>query len=119
MTRNSTDNPRIHAEQLQFLSYKYTLVKKKRQSNDGAYWGVIQMELEQEYGYLELHIEELLRERNISKNKLCKDLDIPRANLNRYCQQRFQRIDANLICKLCSYLCCDVSDLIQYHKPEN
>ena len=77
------------------------------------------MELQQEYGYLELHIEELLKERNISKNKLCKDLDIPRANLNRYCQQRFQRMDANLICKLCSYLCCDVSDLIEYHKPEN
>lgn len=76
------------------------------------------MELKQKYGYLELHIEEILKKNNISKNKICKDLDIPRANLNRYCQQRFQRLDANLICKLCSYLGCNISDLIEYHEPE-
>lgn len=71
---------------------------------------------EPKYGYLELHIEEILKKKKISKNTLCKDLDIPRANLNRYCQQRFQRIDANLICKLCYYLECDISEIIEYHK---
>lgn len=76
------------------------------------------MNSDKEYGYLLLNIEKILKKNNISKNKICKDLDIPRANLNRYCQQRFQRLDANLICKLCSYLECDISDLIEYHKPE-
>lgn len=76
------------------------------------------MNSDKEYGYLELHIEDILRERKISKNTLCKECDIPRANLNRYCQQRFQRIDSSLICKLCDYLECDISDLIEYHKPE-
>lgn len=74
------------------------------------------MESESDYGHLMLHIEEILREKGISKNKLCKELDIPRSNLNRYCQQNFQRIDANLICKLCSYLDIDISELITYHK---
>lgn len=68
------------------------------------------------YGYLQLNIEELLEERGISKNKICKDLDIPRANFNRYCQNRFQRIDANLVCKLLSYLNCSIEELITYHK---
>ena len=39
-----------------------------------------------EFGHLELRIEELLQKHKISKNKLCKDLDIPRSNLNRYCR---------------------------------
>ena len=29
------------------------------------------------YGHLELHIEELLKEKGISKNTICKELDIP------------------------------------------
>lgn len=72
------------------------------------------MESNVEYGYIELNIEALLKERGISKNKICKDLDIPRSNFNRYCQNRFQRLDANLICKLLWYLECSVDELIIY-----
>ena len=69
------------------------------------------------YGTLTLHIEDILKEKGISKNQICKDLDIPRSNFNRYCRDEFQRIDANLICKLCWYLKVDISDLITYHSP--
>ena len=34
------------------------------------------------YGHLELRIETLLKERGISKNTICKELDIPRANFS-------------------------------------
>lgn len=68
------------------------------------------------YGHLELRIEALLKERGISKNTICKELDIPRANFNRYCRNDFQRIDANLICKLCTYLNCEIEDLIIHVK---
>ena len=47
------------------------------------------------YGHLELRIEELLQEKGISKNMICKELDIPRSNFNRYCRNEFQRLDAN------------------------
>ena len=53
------------------------------------------------YGHLELRIEELLKERDISKNTICKELDIPRSNL---------------ICKLCDYFDCEVGELICYVK---
>jgi len=69
-------------------------------------------------GSMELRIEEVLREKGISKNQICKEMDISRPNFNRYCKNNFQRIDANLICKLCYYLQVDVGDLIVYKKPE-
>ena len=56
------------------------------------------------YGILHLNITKILQERGISKNRICKDLDIPRANFNRYCRDDFQRLDAHLLCKLCNYL---------------
>lgn len=71
-----------------------------------------------DYGKLSFNIEQILKERNISKNQICKDLEIPRSNFNRYCQNRFERIDAGLVCKLCHYLDIDVGTLITYHSPE-
>ena len=62
--------------------------------------------------HIYLRIEELLNERGISKNKICKDLDIPRVNFNRYCRGDFQRIDANLLIKLCDYFECEIKDLV-------
>lgn len=62
--------------------------------------------------HLHIRIVELLKERGISKNRICKDLDLPRGNFNRYCRDDFQRVDANLIVKLCSYLDCTIEDLL-------
>lgn len=67
------------------------------------------------YGSLHLRINELLSEKAISKNQICKDLDIPRTNFNRYCRDDFQRLDSSLICKLCSYLDVSVGELIEYN----
>ncbi|MDY6154960.1 MAG: helix-turn-helix transcriptional regulator [Agathobacter sp.] len=69
------------------------------------------------YGSLSFNIEQILKEKDISKNQICKDLDIPRTNFNRYCRDEFQRIDSGLICKLCYYLDVSISDLITYNKP--
>lgn len=69
-------------------------------------WGISWMKR------IHMRIVELLTEKEISKNQICKDLDIPRGNFNRYCRDEFQRIDANLVVKLCDYLKCDISDLL-------
>lgn len=71
-----------------------------------------------DYGTLCLRIDDILKEKGISKNQICKDLDIPRTNFNRYCRNEFQRLDTSLICKLCYYLNVDVSELINYTPPQ-
>ena len=76
------------------------------------------MESIADFGKLTMRIEEILKQKGISKNKICKDLDIPRGNFNRYCRNEFQRIDAALICKLCWYLKVDISELIEYERPQ-
>ena len=65
-----------------------------------------------DYGSITLNIVKLLEQKGISKNRICKDLDIARPN-------KFQRIDVNLISKLCFYFECSVEDLIEYHPPKN
>lgn len=70
------------------------------------------------YGTLSLRIEDILKSKGISKNQICKDLDIPRTNFNRYCRNEFQRLDVGLICKLCHYLDVEISELIIYNPPQ-
>ena len=71
-----------------------------------------------DYGTLSLRIDDILKEKGISKNQICKDLDIPRTNFNRYCRDDFQRLEAGLICKLCWYLNVEVGELIVYRRPK-
>lgn len=71
-----------------------------------------------EYGELRLKLMEIMTERGISKNRICKDLDILRPNFNRYYRNEFQRIDSLFLCKLCSYLKVGVGDLVEYIPPE-
>lgn len=72
----------------------------------------------QDFGTVTIRIEEVLKEKGISKNQICKDLDLPRGNFNRYCRNDFQRIDAALLCKLCWYLDVEMSELLIYYRPE-
>ena len=69
------------------------------------------------YGTLYLRIDDILKAKGISKNQICKDLDIPRSNFNRYCRNEFQRLDVGLICKLCYYLDVNISELVIYNPP--
>lgn len=71
-----------------------------------------------DYGTLTLNLEHIMKARGISKNQICKDLDIPRTNFNRYYRNNFQRLDAAFICKLCWYLKIDPGELIEYTSPE-
>ena len=71
-----------------------------------------------DYGKLTLRLDRILREKGISKNRICKDLDIPRTNFNRYCRNDFQRMDVLFLCKLCWYLDVEIGELLEYDRPE-
>lgn len=66
--------------------------------------------------YLYMRLPELLKTKAISRTRLCKDLDLQRTSVNRYYRNEFQRIDANLIVKLCDYFECDIDDLLEFRE---
>lgn len=71
------------------------------------------MKKNEENPYIHIRIKELLEEKNISKNKICRDLELPRGNFNRYCKDEFQRIDTKLVFRLCHYFDCTIGDLLE------
>lgn len=69
--------------------------------------------------YLHIRIMELLQEQETSKTKICKDLDLQRGNFNRYCRDDFQRLDANLLVRLCDYFRCDIGELLEIREKDD
>ena len=58
----------------------------------------------------------LLNERKISKTKLCQDTETDYKVITRYIDGDLTRLDINILERLCSYLECDISDIVELKK---
>ena len=68
--------------------------------------------------YVYMRLPELLEERGISRTKLTYDLNLQRSNVNRYYKNNAQRYDCQLLARLCEYLECDISDLLELREKD-
>ena len=68
----------------------------------------------QDFGRVIFKIDEVLEEKNISKNKLEKEANLQRTQLNSYCNNRIKRIDLLTLAKICYVLDCKVEDIMEY-----
>lgn len=71
-----------------------------------------------EFGTIKLYLEELMKENNISINKLSFRAEMQRTQLKKYCKNVVQRLDIAVLSRLCYALECDLHDLIEYIPPE-
>lgn len=68
----------------------------------------------QNFGKIIFKIDKVLEEKNISKNKLEKEANLQRTQLNSYCNNKVKRIDLETIAKICCVLECKVEDIMDY-----
>lgn len=58
----------------------------------------------------------ILDEKNISKNKLSQDTETDYKVITRYIDGDLTRLDINILERLCNYLDCDISDIVELKK---
>ncbi len=68
----------------------------------------------QDFGRVVFKINEVLEEKNISKNKLEKEANLQRTQLNSYCNNKVKRIDLITLAKICYVLDCEIADIMEY-----
>ena len=71
------------------------------------------------FGSVHWNLGRLVQGSKLSKNKIAMRADIQRAQLTRYCNKPVQRIDLDILARLCFTLNCSVADLLEYHPPES
>ncbi len=67
-----------------------------------------------ENGYYLFKLEDILADKNISINKLMKDTETDFKVLKRLMTGNLVRIDIFVIARLCDYLKCTITDIIEY-----
>lgn len=70
----------------------------------------------EDYGQVVFKIDQVLEEKNMSKNRLEKEANLQRTQLNAYCNNKVKRIDLGTIAKICHVLDCRIEDMMEYIK---
>ena len=72
-----------------------------------------------DYGKVRLNLQEIMKEQNISVNKLAFRSEMQRTQLKQYIKNNVQRVDISVLARLCYALECSLSDLMEYIPPDN
>lgn len=70
-------------------------------------------------GEIKILLEDIINERNISLNQLSFRAEMQRTQLRNYRDNNIQRLDIDILKRLCYVLECNLNDLIEYIPPQN
>lgn len=72
-----------------------------------------------ENGYYLFKLEDILKERKISINKLMRDTNTDFKVLKRMMTGEMVRFDVFVMARLCNYFSCSIEDIVEYVRNEN
>ena len=67
-----------------------------------------------EYGHIEIHLKELMEERGVTRNALARATNTRFEVINKWYQGHVEKIDADLLARICYILDCNPGDIILY-----
>ena len=72
--------------------------------------------IDYENGYYLFKLEQVLEDKHISKNKIMRDTNTDFKVLKRLWRGDLSKLDMTIIDRLCNYLDCEMTDIIEYKK---
>lgn len=70
-----------------------------------------------ENGYeIYIDLENLLKEKKVSKRQVCLRCNLQPTQLNNYCKNKIVRVDLSILGRLCAYLSCMPNDILKVKK---
>ena len=66
------------------------------------------------YGKVRVCLDEALKEKNLSKTSLAHRANSNYKNIKRLCDGDVQRVDLDILARICYVMNCEISDIIKY-----
>ena len=66
------------------------------------------------YGHIKIKLEQLIKDQNISISKLAFRAEMQRTQLKSYIKGDIQRLDIDVLSRLCYTLDCSLDDILEY-----
>ena len=67
-----------------------------------------------EYGHIEIHLKELMEERGVTRNALARATNTRFEVINKWYRGHVEKIDADVLARICYILDCNPGDIILY-----
>ena len=71
----------------------------------------------EQYGTIRIHLDDLLRQSGLSKNKLSHRAEMQRSQINHYCNNTVTRLDVDVLARICTVFHCRIEDLLEFVPP--
>lgn len=71
-----------------------------------------------DWGKVDLKLDEFLKKNNISRSSLSRNAQIHYKQLLKYCNNDMQKVDLNLLARICKTINCKIGDIIEYTPPK-
>ena len=65
-------------------------------------------------GKIKIHLEELIKQSEMSKTKFSYRADMQMSQVNAYCNNIIKRLDVDVLARICNTLGCSINDLLEY-----
>ena len=69
-----------------------------------------------DYGKININLKQIIDKKKISRSKLCNMVALSYDLVNRYYNNKVNRVDLDVIARFCYVLDCSVDELLQYTK---
>ncbi len=76
-------------------------------------------ELMEKWGEVNLTLDEFLKNHNISRSSLSRNAQIHYGQLLKYCRNDMQKVDLNILARICKTINCEIGDIIEYLPPKS
>lgn len=73
----------------------------------------------EDWGKVDLRLDEYLKEHNISRSSLSRNGQIHYKQLLKYCRNDMQKVDLNILARICKTINCTIEDILEYTPPVN
>ena len=71
------------------------------------------------WGHVDLKLDEFMKKNNISRSSLSRNAEIHYNQLLKYCKNDMQKVDLNILARICKTINCEIGEILKYTPPED
>lgn len=71
-----------------------------------------------DFGYCDFNLKEIMEKKEVNVSRLAYRAELQRSQVYNFMNNRVSRLDLNVLSRLIYALGCDLTDIIEYHAPE-
>lgn len=73
----------------------------------------------EDWGHVDLKLDEFMKKNNISRSTLSRNAQIHYNQLLKYCRNDMQKVDLNILARICKTINCEIGEIIKYTPPDD